>query len=96
MKQNLSTIAAIVIAAALTGTLSTAPVITYADESETDTEQNLDQENVGSGDAEQNNCAQNLIKAGADFNCNEGIIVCLECVGTQQTDPEIPMELPGQ
>ncbi|MGC2564034.1 MAG: hypothetical protein WA326_13600, partial [Nitrososphaeraceae archaeon] len=40
--------------------------LAYADESETSTEQKLKQKNVGSGDAEQNNCAEQAIKAGED------------------------------
>ena len=39
------------------------------DESETNTEQNLKQKNVGSGDSTNNNCGTNAIKAGADVEC---------------------------
>ena len=64
MNQKMSTIAAIVAAAALTAILSTAPMTVYADETETSTDQSLAQKNVGSGDAANFNCAENLIKAG--------------------------------
>jgi hypothetical protein len=60
MTQRISMIAAIVLAAALTGTLSTAPIIVYADESETDTDQENKQKNVGSGNSFNNNCAENI------------------------------------
>ena len=53
----------------MTGILSTAPMTVYADTSETNPDQENKQKNVGSGNAEQNNCAQNLINAGADDNC---------------------------
>jgi hypothetical protein len=39
------------------------------DESETNTEQELKQKNVGSGDSTNNNCGANAIKAGADIEC---------------------------
>jgi hypothetical protein len=68
--------AAVLAAAVLTGIFATSP-LAYAggdgDSSETDTDQSVKQKNVGSGDAEQVNCGQNLIKAGADDNCSRGI-----------------------
>jgi hypothetical protein len=67
MNQKMLTIAAIVTAAALTGIFSTSPMAAYAgggDDSETSTDQEVKQKNVGSGDAVNFNCAQNLIKAG--------------------------------
>jgi hypothetical protein len=73
MNTKLSTIAAIIAAAALTGILSPAPMTVYADETETSTDQLLAQKNVGSGDAVNFNCAENLIKAGVDDqNCEFG------------------------
>lgn len=39
------------------------------DESETSTEQELRQKNVGSGDSTNNNCAANAHEAGADVEC---------------------------
>ena len=50
----------------MTGIFSTVPMTAYADgdESETDTDQDIKQKNVGSGDSVNFNCAQNLIKAG--------------------------------
>jgi hypothetical protein len=67
------TIAAIVTAAALTGIFATSP-LAYAedrggDESETSTDQSVKQKNTGSGDSANYNCGQNLIKAGADQEC---------------------------
>ena len=68
-------IATILTAAALTGMLSTNPVAFAQDESETDTEQEIKQKNVGSGESTNNNCALNSIDAtgtgqgGAEVNC---------------------------
>jgi hypothetical protein len=66
MNQRMAAIAAIVTAAALTGILSTAPIVVYADESDTSTDQSVKQKNTGSGDSANYNCGQNLIKAGVD------------------------------
>ena len=52
-------IATILTAAALTGMLSTNPVAFAQDESETNTEQEIAQKNVGSGESTNNNCALN-------------------------------------
>jgi hypothetical protein len=61
------TIATVLMAAALTGIFSTHPMAAYAtesgDESETNTEQEIKQKNVGSGDSTNNNCALNSIDA---------------------------------
>jgi hypothetical protein len=67
MNQKLLAIAAIVTAAALTGIFSTTPLAAYAsdgDSSETNTDQDLKQKNIGTGDSTNFNCGQNLIKAG--------------------------------
>jgi hypothetical protein len=64
MNQKKLPIAAILTAAALTGILSTAPMMVYADETETSTDQSVKQKNVGSGDSLNFNCGQNLINAG--------------------------------
>jgi hypothetical protein len=60
---------AVLTAAALTGILSSTPMAVYAfeggDESETNTEQELKQKNVGSGESTNNNCAQNTIDTTA-------------------------------
>jgi hypothetical protein len=66
MKTKMLTIAAILAAALFTGIFSATPMAAYAgnyggDESETNTEQKIRQENVGSGFAINFNCAQNLI-----------------------------------
>jgi hypothetical protein len=50
-------------AAASTGIFTTSP-LAYADESETSTDQETNQKNVGSGDSTNNNCAENLIMVG--------------------------------
>jgi hypothetical protein len=67
-------IAAFLTAAALTGILSTTTMAVYADESETSTEQNLKQSNVGSGDSTNTNCAQNLIDSEATTECAELVL----------------------
>jgi hypothetical protein len=41
----------------------------YADESETSTEQELKQSNVGSGESTNTNCGQNLIDSTAALEC---------------------------
>ena len=73
------TIATVLMAAALTGIISSTPMTVSAfdggDESETNTEQEIKQKNVGSGDSTNNNCALNSIGAtgtgqgGAEVNC---------------------------
>ena len=61
-------IASVLMAAALTG-ISTHPMAAYAfdggDESETNTEQEIKQKNVGSGESTNNNCALNSIDSAA-------------------------------
>ena len=52
--------AAVLTAAALTGLVTTTP-LAYADESETETEQELKQENLGSGESSNENCGSNSI-----------------------------------
>jgi hypothetical protein len=57
---------AVLAAAALTGIFSTNTLAAYAstdggDESETNTEQEIKQKNVGSGESTNTNCAQNSI-----------------------------------
>ena len=68
MNQKTIAMAAVLMATALTGIFATSP-LAYADKSETNPDQENKQKNVGSGNAEQNNCAQNLINAGAARNC---------------------------
>jgi hypothetical protein len=57
-------IAAVLMAAALTGIFTTS-LLAYADESETSTDQEIEQKNVGSGDSNNNNCAENEIDSWA-------------------------------
>jgi hypothetical protein len=45
------------------------------DSSETETEQELKQKNVGSGESVNDNCGQNLIDSGAAFTTCAGISV---------------------
>jgi hypothetical protein len=52
---------AVLTAAALTGIFSTNPIAFAQDESETNTEQEIKQKNVGSGESTNNNCALNSI-----------------------------------
>jgi hypothetical protein len=54
-------IATVLVAAAFTGILSTHPIASAQDESATNTEQEIKQENVGSGESTNNNCALNSI-----------------------------------
>jgi hypothetical protein len=65
MNQKTIAIAAVLMAAALTGLFATSP-LAYADDSETNTDQSVKQKNTGSGDSANFNCGQNLIKAGVD------------------------------
>jgi hypothetical protein len=58
-------IAAVLMAAGLTGILSTSPIAFAQDESETNTEQEIKQKNVGSGESTNNNCALNSIDGAA-------------------------------
>jgi hypothetical protein len=70
MNQKTIAIAAVLMAAALTGLFATSPSA-YAedkggDESTTETDQSVKQKNTGSGDSTNFNCGQNLIKSGVD------------------------------
>jgi hypothetical protein len=74
------TIAAVLMAAAFTGMFSTSAYATDGgDESETNTEQEIKQKNVGSGESTNNNCALNSIGAtgtgqgGAVVECPVGL-----------------------
>ena len=58
-------IAAVLTAAALTGILSTSPIAFAQDESGTNTEQEIKQKNIGSGESTNNNCALNSIDSAA-------------------------------
>jgi hypothetical protein len=80
MDTKMLTVAAIVTAAVLTGMFATSP-LAYAggdgDSSETNTDQEIKQKNVGSGWVEQNNCAFNGldhsdVSNSCQFNNNEG------------------------
>ena len=73
---NLPLILAIITAS---GILLTSPLLPfqaieiYADESETNTEQGLSQENIGSGDSINFNCGENSIDTSASVICGTGI-----------------------
>jgi hypothetical protein len=73
MNQTIA-IATVLVAAALTGILSTSPIAFAQDESETNTEQEIKQKNVGSGESTNNNCALNSIDTalGATVTCPVG------------------------
>ena len=60
-------IATVLMAAGLTGIFSTSAYATYdgGDESETNTEQEIKQKNIGSGESTNNNCALNSIDSAA-------------------------------
>jgi hypothetical protein len=71
MNQKVIAIAAVVMAAALTGLFATSPLAHAEDDrggdtSETSTDQSVKQKNTGSGDSANFNCGENLIKAGVD------------------------------
>ena len=67
----------VLVAVTISGILSSSALLPlqlndiYADDSETNTEQDLTQENIGSGESIKNNCAQNSIDG----------IVTLDCIG---------------
>ena len=68
MNQKTIAIAAVLMAAAMTGLFATSS-LAYAeggDESETSTDQSVKQKNTGSGDSANFNCGENLIKAGVE------------------------------
>jgi anionic cell wall polymer biosynthesis LytR-Cps2A-Psr (LCP) family protein len=70
------TIATVLMAAALTGIFSTSAYATDGgDESETNTEQEIKQKNVGSGESTNNNCALNSIDTttAATVECPVGL-----------------------
>ena len=54
-------VASVLLAAAITGILSTNQIAFAQDESETNTDQEIKQKNVGSGESTNNNCALNSI-----------------------------------
>jgi hypothetical protein len=58
-------IATVLMAAAFTGILSTNPIAFAQDESATNTRQSITQENEGSGESTNNNCALNSIDSTA-------------------------------
>ncbi|HEX5978024.1 MAG TPA: hypothetical protein VFY68_12145 [Nitrososphaeraceae archaeon] len=58
------TLATVLMAAAFTGIFSTS-AYAQGDESETNTEQEIKQKNVGSGESTNNNCALNSIDSAA-------------------------------
>ena len=64
MNQKSFIIAAILAAAALS--VIATPLVYAQDTSETTTDQNIKQKNVGSGESVNFNCAQNLYKAGTE------------------------------
>ena len=76
MKKTLA-IATVLMAAAFTGIFSTsAYAFDGGDESETNTEQEIKQKNVGSGESTNNNCAVNSIDSGGVGGMNLGTVAC--------------------
>jgi uncharacterized low-complexity protein len=70
MNQKTIAIAAVLAAAMLTGMFATP--MAYADDSETSTEQELKQSNVGSGESTNENCGSNSIDSFIDATvCGE-------------------------
>ena len=67
-------ITTVLMAAALTGILSTSPIAFAQDKSETNTEQEIKRKNIGSGNSINNNCALNSIdSAAATVACSVGL-----------------------
>jgi hypothetical protein len=83
-------IAAVLMAAAFTGIFSTsAYAVDGGDESETNTEQEIKQKNVGSGDSTNNNCALNSIDSlAATVACPVGGL--LNTLESEFDDDELP------
>jgi archaellum component FlaG (FlaF/FlaG flagellin family) len=67
-------IATVLMAAALTGIFSTSAYATYdgGDDSETNTEQEIKQKNIGSGESINSNCALNAIDTAS------AVVACFE------------------
>jgi hypothetical protein len=89
MNLKMSAIVAIVTASALTGISSTIPMAVYADESETSTDQENEQKNVGSGDSNSNNCAENTDppppgQPSSSCQFNNGGIIIGPCVANNE------------
>jgi hypothetical protein len=68
-------IAAVLMAAALTGIFSTS-AYAQGDESETNTDQSIAQKNVGSGESINNNCGANLIDSAGGGGMVIGPVAC--------------------
>ena len=77
MNNKMLTIAALA-AVLVAGVFATTSMAAYADESETSTEQEIKQKNVGSGDSTNVNCADN--------NINSGSIIDAQLCGTAAVD----------
>src|SRR5918994_6627890 len=95
--KTMLTIAAILTAATLTGIFSTS-AFAYdgGDESETNTEQKLKQENVGSGESTNFNCGENSIDGGLiDAQLCGTVDLGLGLGGGMSTIPTVPT-IPGQ
>jgi uncharacterized membrane protein len=61
-----------VLAASILSVVAISTPMAFADESETETEQEIKQKNVGSGESVNDNCGQNLIDSlGAATTCAE-------------------------
>jgi hypothetical protein len=61
-----------VLAASILSVVAISTPMAFADESETETEQEIKQRNVGSGESVNDNCGQNLIDSlGAATTCAE-------------------------
>jgi hypothetical protein len=83
-------IAAVLTAAALTGILSTNPIAFAQDESATNTEQEIKQENDGSGESTNNNCALNSIETTAAATVTCPVTSALTASSTLEELPSAP------
>ena len=65
MNNRILTIAAVLAASLIAGVFATTPMAAFADESETETKQEIKQKNVGSGFSTNVNCADNDINSAS-------------------------------
>ena len=85
MNQYTIAIAAVLAAAMIAGIFATP--LAYADESETSTEQELKQKNVGSGESTNDNCGTNSIDSGLALAICGEIEIGADGDGFGPTDP---------
>ena len=85
MNQKTIAIAAVLAAAMIAGIFATP--MAYADESETSTEQELKQKNVGSGESTNTNCGTNSIDGGLALAICGEVEIGADADGGVSSDP---------